>query len=131
MDTGIPYKDRDITIQNNQIKKHMFKNIFFNKDKEEKKDMKKNNMKYLKDFEADLITALFYDYTRQIPTSNLMEIDRIYTEETGKNLKTNFSCSNCILKLMRLTGVMYFKENPDNLPEDLKEKFTEKYNKSK
>jgi hypothetical protein len=107
----------------------MLKSIFFNKDKEEKKDMKKNNMKFLKDFEADLITALFYDYTRQLPTSSLMEIDRIFTEETGKNLKTNFSCSACILKLLRLTAVLYFKDNLDSLPDDLKEKFTEKYNK--
>jgi len=56
----------------------------------------------------------------------LMEIDRIYTEETGKTLRTNFSCSGCILKLMRSIGKLYFKENIDCLPDDLKDKFNTK-----
>lgn len=98
----------------------------FNKSRFQK-HMKKSNSKFLKDYEADLITALFYSYSRQIPTSTLMEIDRIYTEETGKTLKTNFSCSACILKLMRQVAILYFKEFIDNLEDDLKEKFKEKY----
>ena len=85
--------------------------------------MKKGNIKYLKDYEQDMITALFHSYTRQIPTATLMEIDRIYAEETGKTLRTNFSCSSCILKLMRSVGKLYFKENIDRLPDDLKDKF--------
>ena len=85
--------------------------------------MKKQNIKYLKDYEPDMITALFHSYCRQIPTATLMEIDRIYTEETGKTLSTNFSCSSCILKLMRSIGKLYFKENIDCLPDDLKDKF--------
>lgn len=89
--------------------------------------MKKVNEKYLKEYENDMVTAMFHSYCRQIPTSILMEIDRIYTEETSKSLKTNFSCSSCILKLMRQTGVLYFKDNIDSLPDDLKEKFKEKY----
>ena len=88
--------------------------------------MKKQNIKYLKDYEQDMITALFHSYTRQIPTSILMHIDRIYTEETGKTLKTNYSCSGCILKLMRSIGKIYFKENIDSLPDDLKDKFNTK-----
>ena len=85
--------------------------------------MKKQNIKYLKDYETDMITALFHSYTRQLPQSTLIEMDRIYTEETGKTLKTNFSCSGCILKLMRSVGKLYFKENIDSLPDDLKDKF--------
>lgn len=118
------------------IKNCKFINYIFNRKNDKEKDkeenlltMKKNNMKTLKQFEKDFITAIFYDYTKQIPTSLLMEIDKIYTEETKKNLKTNFACSNCILKLMRLTGILYFRENPDSLPEELKEKFNNKYNK--
>ena len=88
--------------------------------------MKKQNIKYLKDYETDMITAVFHSYTRQIPTATLMEIDRIYTEETGKSLRTNFSCSGCILKLMRSIGKLYFKENIDCLPDDLKDKFNTK-----
>lgn len=89
--------------------------------------MKKVNEKYLKEYETDMVTALFHSYCRQIPTSALMEIDRIYTEETGRILNMNFSCSSCILKLMKQTAIMYFKENVDNLDDKLKEKFKEKY----
>ena len=88
--------------------------------------MKKQNIKYLKNYEADMITALFHSYCRQIPTATLMEIDRIYTEETGKSLKTNFSCSGCILRLMRQMAIVYFKDNIDCLPDDLKDKFNTK-----
>ena len=88
--------------------------------------MKKQNIKYLKDYEQDMITALFHSYTRQIPTATLMEIDRIYTEETGKSLKTNYSCTGCILKLLKNTAKIYFKENIDRLPDDLKDKFNTK-----
>lgn len=91
--------------------------------------MKNRNIKYLKDYETDMITALFHSYTRQIPTSILMQIDRIYTEETGKTLNTNYSCSGCILKLMKSVGKLYFTENIDVLPDDLKEKFREMYTK--
>ena len=85
--------------------------------------MKKQNIKYLKEYEQDMITALFHSYTRQLPQSTLIEMDRIYTEETGKSLRTNYSCSGCILKLMRSVGKLYFKENIDSLPDDLKDKF--------
>ena len=88
--------------------------------------MKNKNIKYLKDYEQDMITALFHSYTRQIPTATLMEIDRIYTEETGKSLKTNYSCTGCILKLLKNTAKIYFKENIDRLPDDLKDKFNTK-----
>lgn len=88
--------------------------------------MKKGNIKYLKNYEKDMITALFHSYTRQIPTSILMQIDRIYTEETGKSLKTNYSCTGCILKLLKNTAKIYFKENIDCLPDDLKDKFNTK-----
>ena len=88
--------------------------------------MKNKNIKYLKDYETDMITALFHSYTRQLPQSTLIEMDRIYTEETGKSLRTNFSCSGCILKLMRSIGKLYFKENIDSLPDDLKDEFNTK-----
>ena len=104
----------------------MLFDYIFNKG-EKVRHMKKSNVKYLKNFEADMITSLFHRYCRQIPTVTLMEIDRIYTEETGKTLSTNFTCSNCIMKLMKAIGKVYFKENIDNLPDDLKEKFKEMY----
>lgn len=113
MGEGTFGKDRDTVIQT-----HKIINIFYN--------MKNKNIKYLKDYETDMITALFHSYTRQIPTSILMNIDRIYTEETGKTLKTNFSCSGCILKLMKEVGKLYFKENIDRLPDDLKDEFNTK-----
>lgn len=108
------------------IKNHKEMRYIFNKD-EKVKHMKKGNVKYLKAYEADMITALFHSYCRQLPSSTLMEIDRIFTEETGRVLKTNFSCSNCTLKLLKEMGKVYFKENIDRLPEDLVDKFKEKF----
>lgn len=108
------------------IKNHKKIIYIFNKD-EKVKHMKKQNVKYLKQYEADMITALFHSYCRQLPSSTLMEIDRIFTDETGRVLKTNFSCSNCTLKLLKEMGKVYFKENLDNLDDDLKEKFKEKF----
>lgn len=93
------------------------KNIF------KKEDIMINkNIKYLEKYEADLITGLFYDYTRQLPTSVLMDMDKIYTEESGKSLNTNFGCSACILKLIKQCARMYFKECPDRVPEDLRDR---------
>ena len=89
--------------------------------------MKKNNTKYLAKYEADMITSLFYSYVRQLPSSVLMEIDKIYTDETGKSLNTNFYCSGCILKLFKNIAYLYFKENLDRLEPDLQEKFKSRY----
>ena len=38
--------------------------------------MKNKNIKYLKDYETDMITAVFHSYIRQIPTATLMEIEQ-------------------------------------------------------
>ena len=113
MGKGTFGKDRNTVIQTYKII-----NIFYN--------MKNNNTKYLKTYETDMITALFHSYTRQLPQSTLIEMDRIYTEETGKSLRTNYSCSGCILKLIKEVGKLYFKENIDRLPDDLKDKFNTK-----
>lgn len=116
MDKGTPGQDRDTVIQIDKII-----NIFY--------IMKTKNTKYLMTYEADMITALFYDYTRQLPQSTLIEIDRIYTEETGKILRTNYSCTTCILKLLKNIAKIYFSENTEKLPDDLKEKFILQYKK--
>ena len=39
--------------------------------------MKNKNIKYLKDYETDMITALFHSYTRQERTATLKVIDSI------------------------------------------------------
>ena len=91
--------------------------------------MKTKNAKYLVTYEADMITALFYDYTRQLPQSTLIEIDRIYTEETGNILRTNYSCTSCVLKLLKNIAKIYFGENTEKLPDDLREKFILQYKK--
>lgn len=84
--------------------------------------MKKENIEVLKKFETDMITAMLQNYSRPIPTSALMEIDRIYTEETGIVLNVNFSCSVCVLKLLKKMGKVYFKEVevPDKYKDKIK-----------
>lgn len=88
--------------------------------------MKKQNAKYLQSYEHEMLTSLFADYSRPITHRALIDLDSIYTEETGKNLHTNYSCSSCILRLLRELAKVYFSEYPDRLPEDKKSKF-EKY----
>ena len=88
--------------------------------------MKKQNAKYLQGVEHEMITALFADYSRPVTHKVLIDLDSIYTEETGRSLHTNYSCSSCILRLLRELAKVYFNEYPDRLPEDKKAKF-EKY----
>ena len=100
------------------------KNIFKKEDQEEKMTgLKKHNLDILKKYKADLITALFYDYTRNMPLVSLQELEKVYLEETGKTLDTNYSCSACILKLVRQCSRLYFRELPDELPENLRSRF--------
>lgn len=88
--------------------------------------MRKQNAKYLQGVEHEMITALFADYSRPITHKVLIDLDSIYTEETGKKLNTNYSCSSCILRLLRELAKVYFSEYSDRLPERYVTKF-EKY----
>lgn len=88
--------------------------------------MRKQNAKYLQNYEHELLTALFADYSRPVTHRTLIDLDSIYTEETGKNLHTNYSCSSCILRLLRELANVYFSEYPERLPERYGTKF-EKY----
>lgn len=85
--------------------------------------MKKQNKKYLCDYTGDMITALFYSYIKNLPSSALREIERIYEDETGKSLNTNFTCGKCNLTLLQKTGKLYFSNYPEELPEDLIQRF--------
>lgn len=88
--------------------------------------MKKQNAKYLQSVEHEMLTSLFADYSRPVTHKVLIDLDSIYTEETGKNLHTNYSCSSCILRLLRELAKVYFSEYPERLPERYGTKF-EKY----
>lgn len=81
--------------------------------------MKDNNLEFLKTYEPEMITSFWYGYSRNLPVSILKEMDRIYEEETGKELNTNYSCGNCILRLLSGCSRLYFKELPDRVPENL------------
>ena len=84
--------------------------------------MKEENLKFLETVEPELITALWYDYSRNLPTSTLKELDRIYTEETKNTHPVNYGCGKCILGLLKRCSRLYFKELPERIPEDLKDR---------
>lgn len=84
--------------------------------------MKQKNSKYLEKYEADLITARYHQYTRQLPLSVLQEFNRIYEEESGQALNTNFGCGQCILNLVKHCASLYFTEFPQQVPEDLRDR---------
>ena len=79
--------------------------------------MKEENVKYLKNYEPEMGMALWGRYVRNIPQSILKEVARIYKEETGKDIDVNYSCGNCILNLMTRTAKIYYKANPERIPE--------------
>lgn len=85
--------------------------------------MKASNKKYCAKYRDEMITALFFQYVRNLPKSTLIEFDRIYTEETGDTLDTNFSCGHCILYLVGKVGKVYFTDYPDELTTEQKENF--------
>lgn len=85
--------------------------------------MKSKNQKFLKTFVPELVTAYFYDYTRQLPQSVLLQIQNILTEETGDTQNFNLSCGNCIVRMLKMAARMYFTENQEDIPDDLKNRF--------
>lgn len=84
--------------------------------------MKDENLKFLGTVEPELITSFWYNYSRNLPSATIRELDRIYTEETGTSLNTNFGCGNCILRLLKQCSRLYFKELPDRIPENLRDR---------
>lgn len=82
--------------------------------------MKSSNKKYVEKYRTEMITATFHQYVRNLPISVLREFERIAEEESGKTVKTNFGCSHCVLKLVKQVGKIYFKDYPDEIPEELK-----------
>lgn len=84
--------------------------------------MKEENKKYLEKFRDDLVTALFYDYSRQIPRQDLIEFERIEYEESGKVQNNNLTCSYCVLRLIKRLAKIYFKDYPDEVPDNQKDK---------
>lgn len=85
--------------------------------------MKAKNKNFLEKYKNELITAYFHKYVRNLPMSVLMEIERLIEDETSKSLKTNFGCGACVLKLMQAAAKKYFTDYPDELSDDLKDKF--------
>ena len=86
--------------------------------------MKKNNKKYLEDYKSDMITAYFYAYSKNLPNSTLREIERIYVEESGISLNTNFSCGHCVVYLLFKVAQLYYTQYINELPTELQSRFT-------
>lgn len=84
--------------------------------------MKEESEKYLKDYESEMITSLFFNYSRPIPTQNLKEIWGILSDEGKDPGNINYGCSGCILKLMRMAARFYFKTFPDRIPEKYRDR---------
>ena len=73
--------------------------------------MKPNNKRLLSKYEQNLKTALYSDYSRNMPRASLVEIEKVVFDETGKSLNTNYNCSHCIMKLLKEAAKLYFNEN--------------------
>ena len=72
--------------------------------------MKAYNKNKLKPFESNLYTALYQDYSRNLPTSALNTIEQVVFDEIPNwNKRTNMSCSHCVLRLLKAAGKLYFQ----------------------
>lgn len=72
--------------------------------------MKASNKNKLKPYENNLYTALYQDYSRNLPTSALNTIEQVVFDEIpGWNKRTNMSCSHCVLRLLKAAGKLYFQ----------------------
>ena len=71
--------------------------------------MKATNKNKLKPYETNLRTALYQDYSRNLPTAALNMMEQIMFEEAGWTQKTNLSCSHCVLRLLKAVAKLYFQ----------------------
>lgn len=76
--------------------------------------MKAYNKNKLKPFENNLRTALYQDYSRNLPTSALNTIEQVVFDEIpGWNQRTNMSCSHCVLRLLKAVAKLYFDKKSE------------------
>ena len=73
--------------------------------------MKANNRKILSKYEQNLRTALYSDYSRNMPRASIQEIEKVVFDETNKAQAINYNCSHCIMKLLKEAAKLYFNEN--------------------
>lgn len=90
--------------------------------KKEKVQEENDDKKFLDGYKNDFVTAVFFSYSRPISTEVLKKMESIYTANTKKELKINYTCSNCILRLMKTVGKWYFSMYPDEVPDNQKDK---------
>ena len=76
--------------------------------------MKAANKNKLKPYENNLHTALYQDYSRNLPTSALNTIEQVVFDEIPNwNKRTNMSCSHCVLRLLKAAGKLYFEKKSE------------------
>ena len=75
--------------------------------------MKVQNRNKLRPYEQNLYTALYQDYSRNLPTAALNMMEQVMFDEAGWTQKTNLSCSHCVLRLLKAVAKLYF-QTPEN-----------------
>lgn len=84
--------------------------------------MKESSETYLREYEQDMITSLFFSYSRPIPATALKEIWGILMDEGQSPESVNYGCSSCILRLLKSAGRFYFRTFPERVPEKYKDR---------
>ena len=75
--------------------------------------MKAANKNKLKPYEANLRTAYYNDYSRNLPTAALNMMEQVMFDEAGWTQKTNLSCSHCVLRLLKAVAKLYFDKKSE------------------
>lgn len=70
----------------------------------------KEELVILADFEDRFHSAMNYGYARNCTNTKLKAIQGTYNLTTDKPLNSNFSCSHCVLELLRVVGKKYYED---------------------
>lgn len=91
--------------------------------------MKETNFEFLKGFQPNFNSAIYADYSRNIPTDKLTKLEDIVKEEK-LNIQpiSNKSCAHCILRFLKDLGKVYFKALEEQNKKEVEEESTEEKN---
>lgn len=66
--------------------------------------------KELSEFESNFVTAVHASYTRYIPKAKLERIAAIYEAVRGVRRPVDWTCSQCVIRLLSTVGNLYFAD---------------------
>lgn len=67
-------------------------------------------MQFLAQYERNLRTATYSDYTRAMGGAALLRMKAIFDRATGGNYRLHVNCASCVLRFLKDVGAIYFRQ---------------------